>query len=245
MQIISSKVYAPSDTDDRLSIRWLVRSNRERMDSFLVNPWEENLLAYIIDSQKRRTGSGRWRSRSRYESRNESEDIVVWKIHEKDARNIWRFLSSIMHIASIFIVCSKPETYVCSTSFQGELDAFIDLEIYRKGHHFEQNAKFVRSFLESWPSKIFRTIQARKSNNEWKKKKKRCEIINTYRYLKWIIFHQRLGCPHALRIFITIDLRYKNCSSKTFVSILRILASRRKRNINKRSNGGGVGLDWD
>lgn len=171
MQIISSKVYAPSDTDDRLSIRWLVRSNRERMDSFLVNPWEENLLAYIIDSQKRRTGSGRWRSRSRYESRNESEDIVVWKIREKGARNIWRFLSSIMHIASIFIVCSKPETYVCSTSFQGKLDAFIDLQIYRKGHHFEQNAKFVRSFLESWPSKIFRTIQARKSNNEWKKKK--------------------------------------------------------------------------
>lgn len=125
MQIISSKVYHPSDTDDRLSIRWLVRSNRERMDSFLVNPWEENLLAYIIDSQKRRTGSGRWRSRSRYESRNESEDIVVWKIREKGARNIWRFLSSIMHIASIFIVCSKPETYVCSTSFQGKLDAFI------------------------------------------------------------------------------------------------------------------------
>lgn len=242
MQIISSKVYHPSDTDDRLSIKWLVRSNRERMDSFLVNPWEENLLAYIIDSQKRRTGSGRWRSRSRYESRNESEDIVVWKIREKGARNIWRFLSSIMHIASIFIVCSKPETYVCSTSFQGKLDAFIlkyivkDIILNKMQNsfvHFSNRGH--RKFLERF--KLANPIMS--------EKKKRCEIINTYRYLKWIIFHQRLGCPHALRIFITIDLRYKNCSSKTFVSILRILASRRKRNINKRSNGGGVGLDWD
>lgn len=84
MQIISSKVYASSDT-----IRCLV----QREDGFFSSKSLENLLAYIIDSQKRRIGSGRSRSRSRYESSNESEDIVVWKMHEKGARNIWRFLS--------------------------------------------------------------------------------------------------------------------------------------------------------
>lgn len=89
MQIISSK--ASSDTADRLSIRCLV----QREDGFFSSKSLENLLAYIIDSQKRRIGSGRSRSRSRYESSNESEDIVVWKMHEKGARNIWRFLSQV------------------------------------------------------------------------------------------------------------------------------------------------------
>lgn len=92
-------------------------------------------------------------------------------------------------IASIFIVCSKPETYVCSTSFRGKLNDFINLGTHRKGQ--EQEIKLYVSPIMS------------------KKKNKRCKIINTYRYLKWTIFHQRLGCPHALRIFITLDLRYK------------------------------------
>lgn len=64
MQIISSKVYASSDTADRLSIRCLV----QREDGFFSSKSLENLLAYIIDSQKRRIGSGRSRSRSRYTS---------------------------------------------------------------------------------------------------------------------------------------------------------------------------------
>lgn len=174
MQIISSKVYASSDT-----IRCLV----QREDGFFSSKSLENLLAYIIDSQERRIGSGRSRSRSRYESSNESEDIVVWKMHEKGARNIWRFLSQ------VFLQFVPSLKLVCSTSFRGKLNDFINLGTHRKGQ--EQEIKLYVSPIMS------------------KKKNKRCKIINTYRYLKWTIFHQRLGYPHALRIFITLDLRYK------------------------------------
>lgn len=40
-------------------------------------------------------------------------------------------------IASIFIVCSKPETYVCSTNFRGKLNDFINLGTHRKGQEQE------------------------------------------------------------------------------------------------------------
>lgn len=87
-------------------------------------------------------------------------------------------------IASIFIVCSKPETYY-SASFQGGLDNFINFEI-------------VKDIILIFQQKL-RFSNREKSN----KKKTFVGVWNGY------IFQQRLSYPHALRILSQLTLDTK------------------------------------